>query len=62
MRTPKTRAWLAALGLVLGGAASFAALGTAEETMSPVTAPVGEIPAIDKELPAKLETATFALG
>jgi hypothetical protein len=44
------------LGLILGGAA------VAEALMSPLSVPVGEIPAIDRDVPAKLETATFALG
>lgn len=61
MRSLKRRATLAFLGLVLGGAGAFAALKE-NSTMSPLSAPVGEIPAIDKDLPAKLETATFALG
>ena len=61
MQAPKKRILLAAAGLVLGGAAAFAAFKE-NRKMSPLSAPVGEIPAIDKDLPAKLETATFALG
>ena len=55
------RAGLVVLGLVLGGAA-LAAIGVAEERMSPLPAAVGDVPALDKDVPAKLETATFALG
>lgn len=61
MQNLKRRATLAVLGLVVGGAGAFAALQE-NQTMSPLSAPVGEVPAIDKDLPAKLETATFALG
>jgi hypothetical protein len=61
MKSPKKRALLAALGLVLGGAGALAAFRE-ERPMSPLSAPVGEAPAIDREVPAKLETATFALG
>jgi len=61
MKSWKKRALLAALGLVLGGAGAFAALKE-NRTMKLLSVPVGEVPAIDKDLPAKLETATFALG
>jgi hypothetical protein len=61
MRNLKWRAAFAVLGLVLDGAGPFVVCKE-NKTMSPLLTPVGEIPAIDKDLPAKLETATFALG
>lgn len=61
MNRARTRVLFAAFGLALGGAWALAALEE-DRTMSPLSAPVGEVPAIDKEIPVKLETATFALG
>jgi hypothetical protein len=66
MNPTRTRASLAALGLLLGASGAFLACreGSSKESpaMRMMEAPAGEIPAIDRTAPAKLETATFALG
>lgn len=55
------------LGLALGGVVALGAARSArsggDEDAMATTAPVGSNrPAIDRRTPAKLETATFALG
>ncbi len=63
MKPTKKRLALAALGLLSGAAAAFGAFGPGEaKTMAPTATATGGIPAIDKAVPEKLETAAFALG
>jgi hypothetical protein len=42
--------------------AMLGTLGTGQSAAAPVTPPNAELPAIDAAAPAKIETATFALG
>jgi hypothetical protein len=56
----KARKMMSRLHIVLF--AMLGALGTGQSAAAPVTSPKAELPAIDAAAPAKIETATFALG